>query len=101
MMKLVLIIFNITLEEDLMELLKRLEVSCLTQWPRLHGKGKSTAPRFESAVWPGANSGVMVVTDEAQAKSLMKEIQVMRETTGKREGIKAFLLNVEDMTGDI
>lgn len=98
-MKLVLIVYNITLEDEVQALLKDQQVTGLTQWPRIWGCGTTSGSRFDTSVWPGANSGLMVVTEEAKARALFDAVQELRDTAGKREGVNAFILNVEAVTG--
>ena len=40
-------------------------------------------------------------TTEKQALDIMADIQALRDEIGTHEGVKAFLLNVEKMTGEI
>ena len=100
-MKLVFIVFNISIQEDVEQLLQQQAITCYTLWPRLQGRGVSTGPRMDTSIWPGANAAMMVVTHDEAAKKLLAAIDEMRRTVGKNEGIKAFLLNVEAMTGEI
>ncbi|MDD3695339.1 MAG: hypothetical protein PHG44_05160 [Lentisphaeria bacterium] len=100
-MKMLLIVFNISIHDEVHELIDRLGVSCFTQWPRLTGRGVSTGPKMDDNVWPGVNSAIMVVTSEEMAEKLMREIQGLRDEIGMHEGIKAFQLAVEKMTGEI
>ncbi len=100
-MKMLLIVFNISIHDEVHELIDRLGVSCFTQWPRLTGRGVSTGPKMDDNVWPGVNSAIMVVTSEEMAEKLMREIQRLRDEIGMHEGIKAFQLAVEKMTGEI
>ena len=100
-MKMIIIVFNISIQEEVLATLETLGVTCFTQWPRLIGKGVSTGPKMDDNVWPGVNSAIMVVTSEEMAEKLMREIQGLRDEVGMHEGIKAFQLAVEKMTGEI
>ncbi|MCQ2396307.1 MAG: transcriptional regulator [Lentisphaeria bacterium] len=100
-MKLIFIVYNISIEEDVQNILSRMNVQCFTQWPRLLGKGITTGPRMDTSVWPGANSALMAVVEDSQAKPLMDAVQALRDGAAKREGIKAFQLPVEAMTGNL
>lgn len=100
-MKLIFIVYNISIEEDVQNILSRMNVQCFTQWPRLLGKGIATGPRMDTSVWPGANSALMAVVEDSQAKPLMDAVQALRDGAAKREGIKAFQLPVEAMTGNL
>ncbi len=99
-MKMVLVVYNISVEEEVQEVLRKADVPCFTQWPRLLGKGVSTGPRMDTSVWPGANSALMTVVEDARARELLQAFQHLREGEAAREGVKAFLLPVEAMTGD-
>ncbi|MGN0867290.1 MAG: PG0541 family transporter-associated protein [Oligosphaeraceae bacterium] len=99
-MKMVLVVYNISVEEEVQDVLRNAGVPCFTQWPRLLGKGVSTGPRMDTSVWPGANSALMTVVEEAKARELLQAFQSLREGAAAREGVKAFLLDVEAMTGD-
>ncbi len=100
-MKLIFIVYNISIEAEVQKLLQEQKVDCFTQWPRLYGQGQTTGPRMDTNVWPGANSALMAVVEDAQAPTLMNAIQQLRDGEAKREGIKAFQLPVEAMTGKI
>ena len=100
-MKMLLIAYNVSIENELLEELPKLGVQCFTQWPRVLGQGKTTGARFDSAVWPGANGMLMATVEDTDAPRIMHAINQMRNTTAKRDGLKAFQLNVEAVTGDI
>ena len=99
--KMLLVVFNISIEDEVMEIINKKGTPCFTRWPRVIGRGVSTGPKMDNDVWPGANSAVMIVTTEKQALEIMADIQALRDEIGSHEGVKAFLLNVEKMTGDI
>lgn len=100
-MKMILVVFNISIQEEVHEALDRLGVTCYTQWPRLVGKGLSSGPKMDDNVWPGANTALMIVTSEDMAAKIMDMVQKLRDDIGTHEGIKAFQLPVEKMTGEI
>ena len=100
-MKMLMIVYNISLSNEVISLLDSLKVTCFTQWPRVIGRGQSTGPKYDNDVWPGANAAIMVVADEAKTDELFKAIAHLRDEIGTHEGVKAFQLAVERMTGDI
>jgi len=100
-LKMLLVVFNISIEDEVMEIINKKGTPCYTRWPRVIGRGVSTGPKLDNDVWPGANSAVMLVMPENEALELMAAIQELRDEIGSHEGVKAFLLNVEKMTGDI
>jgi hypothetical protein len=88
---------NIAIESQVVERLSALGLRSYTKWPRLMGVGETSGPHLDSHVWPGANAVIAVVAPDDKARALMDEIRELRKTLG-REGIKAFLLPVEDAT---
>jgi len=100
-MKMLLVVYNVSIEEEVKALLNRSGALCFTQWPRLIGSGKSTGTRLDDNVWPGANGALFSVVEDGKAAELMAAIDVLRNGSAKREGLKAFLLNVEASTGEL
>ena len=96
MEKLVTVYANISIAEDIREVLDSLGIKAFTQWPRLVGVGPVTGPRLDSHVWPGANTCFQVVVDETMAGRLMDALQEMRDSpVGTRSGLFAFTSPVE------
>ncbi len=95
-MKLVTIFANISISEEIVEAFHALGISHYTQMPRIVGNGPVTGPRLDTHVWPGANTGFMVVADDALAAGLMDRLQEMRVSEmGRQSGLYAFLSPVE------
>ena len=95
-LKLITIYFNISISEEIVELLKSLNVVDYTQIPRLIGVGKATGPRLDNHTWPGANSAIQTVVEESTAVTLMNKLQEMRDSEqGKHSGIFAVQSPVE------
>jgi nitrogen regulatory protein PII len=96
-MKMVLVALNIAIERHVLEKLSALGLRSYTKWPRLMGVGETSGPHLDSHIWPGANTVIAVVAPDDKAAALMEEIRDLRKTLGS-EGVKAFLLPVEDVT---
>ena len=97
-MKLIFIVYNISIEDDVNQLLHSQGVENYTKWPRLVGVGALAGARLDNGVWPGANSALIAVVPDEQAAPLMEAVRVLRSGEGLREGIEAFQLNVEATT---
>lgn len=97
-MKMILAVYNIAVDNEVMEAVQAAGAVCYTKWPRVVGEGKSTGPRLDDHIWPGANTMTMMVVPDEKAAAVMAAIQRLRDTIGKTEGVKAFLLNVEGQT---
>lgn len=96
-MKMVMISCNEAIDDEVTELLSSCGVDSFTKFRRALGKGKSSGSHLDSAIWPGANNVYLVVLEDKPAKALLEKVKQARNSLGK-EGIKAFLLPVEDST---
>ena len=96
MKKLVTIYANISISEEILDALRAQGIEHYTQLPRIVGVGPATGPRLDSHVWPGANTGFLVVADEAAAERLMDALQRLRDSEmGRQAGLYAYLTPVE------
>lgn len=96
MKKCVTIYANISITEEILEAFSGLGIEYYTQNPRIVGNGPATGPRLDSHVWPGANTGFQVITDEDKANNLMDKLQTMRDSEmGKQSGLYAFMTAVD------
>ena len=97
-MKMVMAVYNIGVDEEIMAAMEEMGVTCFTKMPRVVGKGKTTGSRLDDAVWPGANTMALFVLPDERASDVMRAFGHLRATIGKKAGVKAFLLNVEQQT---
>ena len=97
-MKMVMAVYNIGVDEEIMSAMEEMGVSCFTKIPRVIGNGKTTGPRLDDAVWPGANTVAMFVLPDERAQAVMKAFEHLRATIGQKAGVKAFLLGIEGQT---
>ncbi len=91
-----LIVYNEAMEEELMQALDDCGIDCFTKWEKVLGKGRRSPPRLATEVWPGTNNVCMVVEEERRIKPLLEKIKILRRELAS-EGIKAFLLPVEEV----
>ena len=96
-MKLVLICYNVTLNQPVEDVVKSAGVTSYTLWERVIGAGAASGPHLNTPIWPGYNSVMAVVADEAHASALLRGVRALRERF-RSEGIKAFILPVEEVT---
>lgn len=95
-MKAVTVVFNIAIEEDILEALRGIGADAFTQWPRIVGQGPGTGPRMDSHVWPGANSGLLLVVDDELAVRVMAVLQELHDSPkGRQAGLFAYQTAVE------
>lgn len=97
-MKMIFVIYNMAVDAEVTLAVRRKGIQFYTKFPRVKGVGPNTGARLDDHVWPGANTAMMIVTDEAAAAGLMTMFQELRDTIGQHEGIYAFLCGVEGVT---
>lgn len=97
-MKMVMAVYNIGVDEEIMAAMEEMGVTCFTKMPRVVGTGKTTGPRLDNAVWPGANTMALFILPDGRASDVMRAFEHLRATIGRKAGVKAFLLNVEQQT---
>ncbi|MEW6101211.1 MAG: PG0541 family transporter-associated protein [Candidatus Omnitrophota bacterium] len=97
MFKMVMIVYNEALDEEVMEVLAQCENKNYTKISGALGKGTSSGTHQGNDTWPGRNNILYVYCDEQDAKKILLKTRELRKTLGK-EGIKAFLLSAEEST---
>ena len=95
-MKLVMIAYNEAIDDEVMEQLNAAGAEGYTKWTEVLGKGRTSGPHLLSHVWPKGNHVLATVVGNDVAERLLAKIRSLRESAGK-EGVKAFVLNVEDV----
>ena len=96
-MKLVIICYNIAIHEEVLEVLKEAGVSSYTRFKEVQGVGKLSGPHLGTHIWPAINSVLIVALEEDKKDKLIEKIKELRNELG-REGVKAFVLPVEEIT---
>jgi nitrogen regulatory protein PII len=95
-MKAVTAIFNIAIEDEVLEAVRRVGVKHFTQWPRIVGDGPATGPRMDDHVWPGANAALQMIVEDSLAERLMDTLQALRDSpVGRQAGVYAYQSPVE------
>lgn len=96
MLKCVTIYADISIADDIIDILGELGIESYTRFPRIVGKGPMTGARLDTHVWPGANTGFQVIVEEADATRLMDRLGDMRASAAPgAAGIFAFQTAVE------
>ncbi len=96
-MKLLIIVYNEALNDEILQILKKHGTNNYTKWTKVYGRGESSGPHLGTHVWPKANNVMAVVVEDQPAKALMYDLRLERSCLA-HEGIKAFVLPVEDVT---
>lgn len=96
-MKMVLMVYNEAIDEEVMSGLEACCIENFTKWRKVLGKGNTSGPHLDSSIWPGANNVCMAVVEDEKAPAILTHVRSLRKTLGK-EGVKAFILPVEEIT---
>ena len=94
-MNAVTIIYNISTDEEVQEVLRRMRITEFTRIPRVMGVGAVTGPRMDDHVWPGYNAMIVACVSDHHAETIMQALQEFRDGPGCKTGIFAWLSPVE------
>ena len=95
-MKMLMIVFNFALRDEIEECLNDCGLKSFTLIPQVHGSGKSSGKHFESHIWPGKNNMILVALTNEEYGKLQLKLKELKEKF-KTEGIKAFALPLEEI----
>ncbi len=96
-MKSVHIIYPETVQDELLQLMKRIGVGAYSIIPEVFGRGYSTEPRFNDHVWPGKNQMMLIVCDDESANIILENLESLREQF-PHEGILGYSFAIDEMT---
>lgn len=94
-MKCIFIVYNIAVHDEILEALKKVNLSDYTRWEEVTGVGEKSGPHLNTHIWPAKNSAMIIVAKEEKVALLMEEIRSLREKM-PGVGLKAFCLALED-----
>jgi len=96
-MKMVLIMYSMSIDEEVMESLKDVGVKEYTKWVGVHGKGTASGAHLDSDIWPGANNVLGIALENDKVSEVLSKIRELRKKLGK-EGVKGFIIPLEEIT---
>jgi nitrogen regulatory protein PII len=97
MMKMIMIAYNEAIDAEVTEVLTHCGLKYYTKLTGVFGSGVTSGIHEGNDIWPGRNNILYVVCDEKQVTQMLSCIKELRKKLGK-EGIKAFVLPVEEAT---
>ena len=97
MLKMVMIVYNEALDDEVMETLGSCAIKNYTKISGVYGRGECSGTHLGDDIWPGRNNILYVACEETQARQMLNCVRTLRKTLGK-EGVKAFVLPIEEMT---
>ncbi len=96
-MKMVMIVYNEAIDMEVIETLEHCALKNYTKIKGVYGRGTTSGAHMGNDIWPGRNNILYVACEEKQKDSLLSCIVELRRELGK-EGIKAFVWNLESFT---
>jgi len=93
-MKLVMLIFNQALEDEVMKIFDKLNIRGFTQINDVYGQGSDKGePHFGTHIWPDVNTMILTVIPDEKVEDFLSEVKFLNNRF-EEEGIHAFTLNV-------
>ena len=96
-MKMVMLMYNEALDNEVMEILESCAMKNYTKVTEAFGCGTASGTHLGTDIWPGRNNILYVACEEAVGKKMLVLVKQLRKSLGA-EGIKAFLMPIEDLT---
>lgn len=96
-MKLVMLVFNQALEDEVIKIFDKLNIRGFTQIKDVYGRGSDKGePHFGTHVWPEINMLIFTVVSDDKVVDILNEVKFLNNRF-EDEGLHAFVLNVEQM----
>ena len=96
-MKAVLIIFDQAHYSQIERDLSKLNIRGLSSWKEVFGRGSNSGePHYGSHAWPSVNNAIITIVEDEKVKLLLKYLKEL-DNMYDQLGLRAFVLNVEDM----
>ena len=96
-MKMAMIVYNEAVDNEVMEILESCAMKNYTKITEVFGCGTSSGTHLGTDIWPGRNNLLYVACEEAIGKQIIAAVRQLRKSLGA-EGIKAFIIPLEEMT---
>jgi hypothetical protein len=83
-MQMVMIVFRNSLEDEVLAVLRGLDVIAYTDLPKVFGVGEA-GMAFHSFVWPGFNSIILAALEDGDAARLVRGLVTFRDAARARQ----------------
>ena len=96
-MKAVFIIFDQAHYSQIERDLYKLNLRGFSSWKEVYGRGSNTGePHYGSHAWPSVNNAIITIVENDRVALLLKYLKEL-DNEYDNLGLRAFVLNVEDM----
>lgn len=96
-MRMVVLIVDADHASDIERLLDDCDAPGYTQIESVHGKGR-TGKKAGSRAFPGSSSLFIAALDDHCIEPLRERLHTLRSSRGPEEGLKAFIMDTEELT---
>lgn len=96
-MKMVMIVYNEALDQEIMDMLKDCRIVSYSKIVGTFGCGKTSGSHLGTDIWPGLNNILYVACENQEAQAVISQVKGLRKTLG-HEGVKVFVLPIEEVT---
>lgn len=94
-MKAVFIVYNQAYNEEIVDILNKLNVRGFTRWIDVQGKGSFNGqPHLDNHAWPMLNHAIITMVKDEKVDPLLAEIR-SRDEAAPDLGLRAFVWNIE------
>ena len=94
-MKAVFIVYNQAYNEEIVDILNKLNVRGFTRWIDVQGKGSFNGqPHLDNHAWPMLNHAIITMVKDEKVDPLLTEIKT-RDEAAPDLGLRAFVWNIE------
>jgi hypothetical protein len=88
----IFVVYDRAIDEEVIELLERLEIRYYTKWKDVSGVGRRD-PHLGNDVWPGLNNTLMVVIEGERGKKFLEMVRALQKSFPS-VGLRAFVAPV-------
>ncbi len=96
-MKMVMVCYNEAVDAEVMEVLRACALKNYTKVMGVFGSGEASGIHLGNDIWPGKNNILYVACEDKDGARLLACVKELRKQIGK-EGVKAFVLPLEDLS---
>ena len=94
-MKAVFIVYDQAHQENVMEVLSRMNIKGYTMFEQVMGAGTKTGdPHLGSHAWPTMNSSILTIVPDERVDTLLERLHEL-DVNNEMLGLRAFVWNVE------
>lgn len=96
-MKAVFIAYDQAHQENVLDVLDRLNIRGYSMFPQVMGAGSKTGdPHLGSHAWPSMNAAILTIVPDERLDKLLERIHEL-DVNNEMLGLRAFVWNIEQM----